>query len=160
MKDWMIRLYHRFERVVRYIVVGGGVTIFYSFLTVVLVSGRLVDDPTAASALASVISLPLSFLVHRRFTYADAGSDRSLWQRFAIIAASNLAFTVASMKAVDLLHGPYWIGLVAGWVVIPLLNYTINAVWVFRTRSFLAFDREAAPQTQRTREVNGSSGGI
>jgi putative flippase GtrA len=145
MKDQIARLYRRFERVVRYIVVGGGVTLFYSLLTVALVSGRLVNDPTAASAMASLISLPLSFLVHRRFTYADAGSDRSQWQRFVTIAASNFAFTVASMKAVDLLHWPYWIGLVAGWVVIPMLNYTINALWVFRTRTFLALDREQSP---------------
>ena len=42
------------------------------------------------------------------------------------------------MKTVDSLHGPYWIALTFGWIAIPIANYTINALWVFRTKTFLS----------------------
>ncbi len=135
----------RFERVIRYVIVGGGVTLFYTLLTVGLLSGHVVDDPTLASAIASLVTLPISFLVHRAITYADVATERAQWTRFAIIAVSNFALNTGLMKVVDLLRWPYWIALIIGWVLIPLVNYTINALWVFRAKTFLGLHRESAP---------------
>ena len=140
----------RFERVIRYVIVGGGVTLFYTFLTVGLLSGHVVDDPTFASAIASLVTLPISFLVHRAITYADVASERAQWTRFAIIAVSNFALNIGLMKAIDLLHWPYWIALIIGWVLIPLVNYTINALWVFRAKTFWGLHRKSAPEPSDT----------
>ncbi|MBI1212294.1 MAG: hypothetical protein GC190_12580 [Alphaproteobacteria bacterium] len=137
----MSPFFRRFERVIRYIVVGGGVTLFYTLVTVALISGHVIADPTAASVVASLITLPLSFLAHRRFTYVDATRERGQWERFAVVAASNFLINVGLMKGVDTWQWPYWTALALGWVVVPILNYTINAVWVFRINSLLSIRR-------------------
>ena len=138
----MIEFVRRFERLIRYVIVGGGVTLFYTALTVALITSDMVADPTLASAVASIATLPLSFLVHRRFTYVDAAHVGGQWERFAIIAASNFAINVGLMKGAGAWHWPYWTALALGWVVVPAVNYTINAVWVFRTKTFLSVSRD------------------
>ena len=145
MKAALLSLFRRCERVIRYILVGGGVTLFYSLVTVGLVSGHVCNDPTLASAIAQLVTFPLSFLAHRTFTYADVAPDAAQWQRFAVIAASNFVITTSVMKSVDLLGWPYWIALIVGWVLIPFVNYTINAIWVFRARSFLGLSKQTPP---------------
>jgi putative flippase GtrA len=130
----------RYERVLRYIVAGGGVTLLYTLTIVSLMSGYVVADPTLASAIASVLTFPVSFLVHRSITYADVVPDAAQWRRFALIAASNFIVATSTMKIVDLWGWPYWVALVTGWILIPLINYAINAIWVFRAKKFFALD--------------------
>lgn len=137
----MMPLIRRFERVLRYVAVGGAVTLFYTLLVAVLVTGRVVGDPVAASVLASLVTLPISFLVHRRFTYADTAPAAGQWERFLVIAASNFAINVGLMKGAEMWRWPYWTALVLGWMVVPAVNYVINAVWVFRTKSLLSMQR-------------------
>jgi putative flippase GtrA len=138
-------LARRFERVIRYIAAGAGVTLFYSLATILLVSGGIETDPAAASVVASLITFPVAFVVHRAVTYVDVPFDRAQWIRFGIIALCNLMIAAGSMKAVDLLQMPYGIGLAIGWVLIPAFNYTINAVWVFRTATFLSLRADDMP---------------
>lgn len=134
-------VFKRFERVIRYIAVGGGVTLFYSALTIGFIKGGIISDPTFASGTSFVLTQPLSFLAHRRFTYADAGEDMRQWQRFGVIALTGFAITIGVMQFVMLLKWPYQIGLIVGWVLIPIANFLINAFWVFRTKKLLMLDR-------------------
>jgi putative flippase GtrA len=140
----LLRLATRFERVIRYGFVGAGVTLFYTLLTVGLISGHVISDPTLACAFAFVITQPVSYLSHRLITYADVASDRSQWRRFGTIALAGFAVTTGTMKLDVVLGWPYWIALVIGWFLIPVVNYLINAVWVFRAKSLLALDRTGA----------------
>jgi putative flippase GtrA len=133
-------LYRRFERVIRYVVVGGAVTAFYTALTAGLYLSRLVGDPAIASAIACLTTLPISFFAHKSITYADVEHEPFQWRRFTVLGISSFIFSTGSVKAVDLMHGPLWIGLAVGFVLVPLANYTINAIWVFRTKRFLALD--------------------
>jgi putative flippase GtrA len=142
----VITLVRRFERVIRYVLIGGGVTLFYTLLTATLISGGVVGDPTLASAIASFVTLPISFLVHRRFTYVDAARRSGQWERFALIAAANFVINVGAMKGAGAMHLPYWSALAFGWVVVPVVNYTINALWVFRTKTFLSLERSNEPR--------------
>jgi putative flippase GtrA len=145
------RLYKRFERVIRYCLVGGVTTLSYTLLTAGFISGHLIADPTLASAIASAIVIPLSFLIHRRITYADVTPERAQWKRYLFIAVSNFVIATGSMKLVSLAGWPYWIALVIGWVVIPIVNYTVNAVWVFQAKRLLSLDRAASPTKAGTR---------
>jgi putative flippase GtrA len=137
----VIAFVRRFERVIRYVLVGGGVTLFYTLVTATLISGKIIADPTLASAIASVVTLPISFLVHRRFTYADTKREQGQWERFALIAVANFVVNVGAMKAADAMHFPYWSALAFGWVVVPVVNYAINVLWVFRSKTFLSLGR-------------------
>jgi putative flippase GtrA len=131
----MLALYRRFERVIRYIVVGGGVTAVYTAVAAGLIAVGL--DRVAAAAIGSLVTIPLSFFVHRRITYADAGVDGSQFGRFLITALSSLAINVGLMGVSEMLGWSHWIALAIGWFLVPIANYAINALWVFRTKTFL-----------------------
>jgi putative flippase GtrA len=131
----MLALYRRFERVIRYIVVGVGVTAVYTAVTAGLIGFAF--DRVLSAAIGSLVTIPLSFFVHRRITYADAGADGSQFGRFVITALSSLAINVGLMAASEMLGWSHWIALATGWFLVPIANYTINALWVFRTKTFL-----------------------
>jgi putative flippase GtrA len=140
-----LRLLARFERVIRYVLVGAAMAGLYAGLTTWLFKGGFISDPTLASAIASVISLPVSFLVHRRITYADVIGDREQWRRFAFIAATNFILSTGLMKLIDHFHQPFWIAILLGFILVPCANYAINGLWVFRTRRFWELDKPRAP---------------
>ena len=135
-------LFERFERVIRYLLVGGGVTLVYTTLTVALISSGIIPDPTVASACATIVTQPFAFVIHQAITYADVEPEASHWKRFALVAASTFVLTTGTMKLVDSLGWPFWIGLAIGWVVIPVTNYLIGAVWVFRARKLTSMTRD------------------
>jgi putative flippase GtrA len=137
----MTPLLDKFGRVWRYGLVGAATTAFYSVLMVGLHKSGAITDPTWAAGVAFVLTQPLAFFIHRRTTYGDVAQRTSHLPRFLIVAAIMLAITTVSMKLVDLAGWPFWIGLLIGYVAIPAATYVINAIWVFRTRKFLALDK-------------------
>ena len=146
MRRQVLSLYRRFERLIRYVLVGGGVALFYSLLTAGMVSLWDVRDTVLASAIASLITMPVSYFVHRRITYVDAAHDPAQWKRYSFLAASNFVINVGLMAAVGHLLWPYWIALVTGWIVVPIANHIINVLLVFRTKSFFTLDAKDADQ--------------
>lgn len=137
----MVSFLQRYERVWRFLVVGGLMTLLYSGLTAGLILSRLVEDRILASLCASLATIPLSFLVHRRVTYRDTRYQRSQWLRFGLIALTNLAINMGVMKGSEALGWPFWSALAVGWVLVPGVNYLLNAIWVFQTRTLLSLDR-------------------
>lgn len=119
-------------RLIRYGFVGAGLALVYTSLTIMLYRGAVLADPTIASAVAFILTQPVAFLAHRRVTYSDAVQDRAQWKRFGVNAVSGMTISVSAMKAVDLLGKPYWNALMICWVLVPVGNYLINAIWVFR----------------------------
>ncbi len=136
----VLSIARQFERVIRYLLVGGGVTLFYTLLTIALISWALPSSPTLASAIASLVTLPVSFVVHRRVTYRDVSPEAAQWQRFAFVAAINFALNVGLMGASDRLGISYWAALAAGWILVPVANYVVTAIWVFRAKTLLRLD--------------------
>ena len=130
----------RFDRVLRYGLVGAGVTLFYTLVTVGLLKGHVVRDPTLATAMASILTLPVSFLAHRRITYADVANHKTQWTRFIVLSGMNFVISTGSMKVVDLCGAPYWVGLIIGFILVPLANYTVSTLWVFKTTKFFALE--------------------
>jgi putative flippase GtrA len=136
------KLLRRFQRLIRYGLVGIGVSLLYTMLTVLFHKSGLIGDPTLASAAAALISIPLSFLAHRHTTYADVARHPAQAWRFAAIGISSFIIATGAMKLVDLNHWSFWIGLTLTWFLIPAANYIINALWIFRVRGFLTLDAE------------------
>ena len=130
----------RFDRVIRYLRVGGGVTAFYTALAVCIHDSRLVPDATVASTIAYLVTQPIAYLIHKRLTFPDAAHPGSHWPRYGVMALAGLAITAGSMKAISILGLPFWVGLLVGWVCIPIANFFISAIWVFRTQELLSID--------------------
>jgi putative flippase GtrA len=137
----MKALFEKFGRVWRYGLVGAATTAFYTALMVGLHASNAIKDPTLAAGVAFVLTQPLAFLLHRRTTYGDVARQTDHLPRFLIVAAIMLGLTTASMKIVDMAGLPYWVGLLIGYGLIPAATYAINAIWVFRTRTFLGRDQ-------------------
>jgi len=135
-----------FRRLLRYGCVGVGVSVFYSLLVVACVIPPLAVDPTLASAVAFVVTLPAGWFAHRGFSFADRPRDRFQPIRFA--AATGLSFVAA-------VSGMYWITHVAGhsyllgiawnWMVIPATNFMLYLLWVFREGRIVARSTRGRP---------------
>ena len=52
----------------------------------------------------------------------------------------NFVISTGSMKIVDLCGAPYWVGLIIGFILVPLANYTVSTLWVFKTTKFFALE--------------------
>lgn len=139
----ILQIFRRFERVIRYVVVGSGVTALYTGIVAALVFYGLVQIPTLAAAFASIAVLPVSYVAHRSITYGDTHSSQAQWARFAATAILTFVLNTGLMKTADQMGWSYWTALCAGWVIVPLVNYAINAIWVFRTKTLFGIDRGA-----------------
>jgi putative flippase GtrA len=127
----------RFERPLRYLAAGIGVTAFYSAQVAFFVMSGLISDPTTATIIASLITAPVSFLIHARITYPDVPQNSAHLFRFLFITFASFLIVTISMRLVDKSGLPFWVGLVVGWVLVPIANYLINTFWVFRPKTFL-----------------------
>ena len=143
-RSYWKNLYYRFERVGRFGAVGVAVSLVNTALTVAFLQGGLVADPAIAISIATLATMPVSFLVHRRITYADAPRCQRQWPRFVLLSLSSLACGAAAMKAAEAMHASYWVGLGFAWFAIPTANYLINAFYVVRVRTLLRLERPDA----------------
>lgn len=139
--DRITRHLRRFDRVLRYILVGGMVTLAYSGIVSVLQLSHTIDDRVLASVCASAVAIPASFIIHRATTYRDTPFVAAQWPRFVLIGIANLVINAGLMKISEPLRWPFWIPLAVGWVVIPIANYLLNALWVFRAKRLWALGR-------------------
>ena len=131
----------RYERVIRFILAGGIGTGVYTAVTAGLILSGLTPDRVIASAWATLASLPVSFIAHRLITYRDTEYAPVQWGRFAVVSLGTLGLNTGLMLASRALGWPFWIAIGFGWFAGPAATYVLNALWVFRTRKFLALDR-------------------
>lgn len=133
------------NRAVRYIIVGGTLTLAYSLATAWLIQTGLCANRTLASAIVSVGIIPFSYSAHRRWTYPDSRADTSMVVeliRFLQVYAFTILANVALMALAGELALPYWVALVTGWVVIPVMNFILNGLLVFRPASLINVAQE------------------
>ena len=65
--------------------------------------------------------------------------ERSRSFKFGYCLKSSVVVVNGSMKVSDLLGWPFWVGLMIGWVVMPIVNFTVNSLWVFRAKAFFTY---------------------
>ena len=103
------------------------------------------------------LGLPLAFLAHRAFTFSSRGIIGVEWIRFVATQLASMVTSVAAMSlAVDVLGLHYLFGLIAGIVLVPVLNYLALNRWVFQHQTLAASpdtladvrDATAAPSTR------------
>jgi putative flippase GtrA len=134
----------RYERPIRFVLAGGFATLLYSGLTIGLVQSRMVPDPVHSSAIASVIAIPVSFLAHKVITFTDVRYEAGQWRRYLVLAAANLAVNVGLVRLGQIAAVSYTVMIAVGWILVPTINYVINALWVFRAHSLLALLRDSS----------------
>jgi len=133
----------RFDRIITYGVVGAGLALLQLALTAGFAKGHVVADPAVASLMASAITIPLSFFAHKRTTYVDVARERFQAARFAATACSSVVIAAGTIKLVTIWGGPFWFAIFLGSALVPIGNYLVNALWVFRTKSLFSIQGRA-----------------
>ena len=130
---WLWRSGHIVPRIARFGGVGVLASAVYAMVTALLVT-RLQVQPVPAAIAGYCVSVPVSFLGHRGFSFRSQGHWTGEALRFAVTQAINIAVTAAAMDAaVRWLHVSWAWGMVGAVVLVPLANFLAMNFWVFRT---------------------------
>lgn len=119
-------------KLVRFGFVGVVSGVIYAGVTAALVSG-LGFDPVRASLIGYCVSVPASFLGHRQGTFRSQGRWTHEALRFLVTQGVNMAVTAGSMHVAVAWAGlPYWWGMIAAVILVPIANFVMMNLWVFR----------------------------
>ena len=120
-------------RLLRYIVSGVAVSTGYTVTVLALVDLLHWLDPVAASTVSFIVWTPVSYAVHRDFTFRFRGHEWTAAAKFIVTFVARLlasAYVVYVATAQFELH--YLVGVLLNWIVLPLVNYLALSLWVFR----------------------------
>lgn len=88
--------------------------------------------PRTTAYISYMILIPVSFLGHRRITFASKGPLSREWIKFCVIQGTNILIIALVTEAAD------QVPVLAGWVsfaiisiLIPILNFIVLQLWVF-----------------------------
>ena len=136
--SWTTRLRGRaapvLRRVVKYGCVGFAVSLFYSLAVIAFVWQWHSISPTMASILAFIVTLPVAYLAHANFSFADRSYDTFQPLRFALSTAATFIVSTGGMYWItEIAHRSYLLGIAWTWLMIPAMNLSIYLFWVFRS---------------------------
>jgi putative flippase GtrA len=121
----------------RFASVGIANGIIYGLCTSVFVSGCGVNGKLA-SMLGYLTAIPFAFFAHRSFTFASHGALSRELPRFAVAHVTSLVVSVIVMAiAIDVLNVHYSVGVIAGVILAPIVNFIVLNSWVFRNQKDL-----------------------
>lgn len=122
---------HPVAPVAWYLAVAGFNAVFYFSLCEGLSRLGLAPSTAAAAALAPVLAV--SYLGHKAKTFKSRGAHVREAPRFLVLAAADFALAGAAPVVAALAQAPRWTGFAALTVLIPLLNFGLMRLWVFRS---------------------------
>ena len=121
------------RRVMRYGCVGVAVSLLYSLAVIGCMRALHPISPTAASVVAFILTLPVSYLAHGRVSFSDRPYDTFQPLRFVFSTVVSFIVAVGGMYWITEIAGrSYLLGIVWTWLVIPALNFLAYMFWVFR----------------------------
>ncbi len=119
----------------RFGLVGVSSGLVFAAVTALLVSGTGCGGKLA-SGCAYIASLPLNFVGHRNFSFRSESGLLGDAARFCAVHAVNLAVTLGAMAgAIDGLGLHYAFGVLGAVVLVPLTNFLLMNIWVFKRLS-------------------------
>jgi putative flippase GtrA len=130
LSGWLLGSGHVIARLARFGLVGVASGLSYAAATALLVSG-LRAGPVHASLVGYVLSVPVSFLGHRGFSFRSRGHLSTEARRFLVSQALNLSVAALVMDRAKALHVSYLWGVGATIVLIPIANFLMMHFWVF-----------------------------
>lgn len=134
------RDFHPIERIVRYGISGGLVSLLFSMGVVGFVHILPAIGPVGATVLAFCVVQPIGYAIHRAFTFPDtdpvATGGRARLGRFIVTNLGSIVVAAGDMALVtDVLHASYVWGIALNWVLVPCTSFVFYRFWVFEVRS-------------------------
>jgi putative flippase GtrA len=132
---WLIRLLRSNQlELLRYFMAGVGISTGYTLSVIFLMEVMHWESPDVANAVSFAAWAPVSYLVHRRFTFQFNGEHALSFMRFVVTFFVKFLISIALMAGVTgLIQAHYLIGVLFNWVVVPLGTYLVLGLWVFRS---------------------------
>jgi putative flippase GtrA len=135
---WARRLWPIFRRhprlkLLRYAFSGVAISLGYTITVVLFVDVWSWMMPALASAASFLIWTPVSYFVHRNFTFLFAGGQATAIAKFTPTFFTRLAASAYTVHlATETFGSSYLFGVLANWIVLPLISYVAMDFWVFR----------------------------
>jgi putative flippase GtrA len=90
--------------------------------------------PVVASTAGFVASIVVSYVLQHAWVFRSSAGHAVAGGKFLTVTAIAFALnTVVLWLGTEVLHGPYPVVQAVALVAIPVVNYTINSRWTFRT---------------------------
>lgn len=122
-------------KLLRYAIAGVAISLGYTLTVIVLVEYVGWRNPSAANAVSFLFWTPASYLIHREFTFRFDGPALGPAMKFAATTLIKLLMSIAVVEAATRAFGAHYIfGVLANWIVLPLVAFVIMKLWVFRER--------------------------
>nr|WP_263326825.1 GtrA family protein [Neobacillus sp. Marseille-Q6967] len=119
---------------ISYSIVGFICTLIY-FLAVFILVELFNKEPVFASAIAFMIMTVFSFFLNIRYTFGGDVSSKN-FIRFFIVAGIGFILNFTIMHTmVNVLSFHYSIGELTTILIIPLVNFTLNNYWTFKSNT-------------------------
>ena len=120
-------------RLIRYAVSGGLSAATHFGVGLALADGLHVV-PIAASTAGFVASVAVSYVLQKAWVFRSTATHAVAGSKFLAVTGCAFALnTVVLWLGTEVLHGPYPAVQATSLVLIPVLNYSINSRWTFRT---------------------------
>lgn len=113
----------------------GVIGTFLHFAVLVALVELFGVHPVPASVAGFVLTLVVSFLLNRSWTFAVRDAGSGAFVKYAVVSVTGLLLNTGIMyTAVEWLHWKYWIGQLIVVLVVPPCNFILNALWTFGKR--------------------------
>jgi len=123
------------RRFARFATVGVLATATHTLVFALAIEWARIEAVTA-NALAFGVAVLVGYALNRRWTFAAHGGEHARLWRYVVAALVGLALNSAVMYVV--VHRVHWspyAGLVVALLLVPLVSFALNQLWVFRPRS-------------------------
>ena len=119
-------------RLVRYFIAGVGVSFGYTITVVAFMELLHWRSAVTANTVSFLLWTPVSFAVHRSFTFRCDGRYAESAIKFGATFLGKLVTSIAVVAAIcDYFELHYIFAVLANWIALPLVVYIILKLWVF-----------------------------
>lgn len=120
------------DRAIRHLLVGGVGTMAYLVCVAFLVEYVSVDPVLGVIFCFGILQFSI-YLVNRKWVYESTLEHSYALPRFSIVILVSWLLNVGIMYVVVDLYGWWYVwGLVLATAIVPVTNFALNILWVFR----------------------------
>lgn len=126
-------------RFVKFCIVGVLSTLTHSVVFVLLIEQAGIE-PVIASIPAFSLAVIVSYVNNYNWTFQSKGNHSSQLPKFILVATIGLlANVLITYMIVNVLGSGYWLALLAVILIVPLITYQLNHLWVFGKKTVQRF---------------------
>lgn len=120
------------HRAARHLIVGAGGTVGY-FIFVALLVEKFFVSPVLSVIISYSVLVLYTYLVNRRWVYNVRSKHIPTIFRFSVLLLLGFGLNTGMMYfATEILAQNYLWGLIASAAIVPMTNFAISYLWVFR----------------------------